>query len=317
MIKKILVPVDGTARATTALAVAYAIQTATGADISTIHVDSDRHRRPAEIAQDTERTSFNGLDAGLAPAGFHVQEIIGHADVPSGIVQEAIAQEADLIVMGTHGRSGVGRLLLGSVATDVLAQSPVPVLLVRESEEPVRTVKTLLVPVDGTPGGSLALSMAVQLARAASAKIVLLDVAVSQHIIAADVYSGLTVPGALDPDWDQVVLKAAGQYVDQMAQAVREQGVAAEGRAVLGDVPGTIVAIADEVHADLIVMSTHALTGPARAILGSVADAVARTAHHPVLLVKRPEAESSRKEPADPNTVRGLAPAATPGVLVA
>jgi len=289
MIKKILVPVDGSARTTSALAVAHALQTATGADMTTIHVDLERHHRSVELEQDTEDFSFNGFDTGLAPVGFHIQDVIGHTDVPSGIVQEAITQEADIIVMGTHGRSGLGRILLGSVATDVLALSPIPVLLVREREEPVRTVKTLLVPIDGTPGGSQALSLALQLAHAASAKIVLLDVAVPQHVFVADTYTGVGMAGAFDPEWDQVALKAAGLYVDQMAEAVREQGVVAEGRAVLGEVASSIVTTADAVHADLIVMSTHALTGPVRALLGSVADAVARTAHHPLLLVKRRE----------------------------
>jgi hypothetical protein len=55
-----------------------------------------------------------------------------------------------------------------------------------------------------------------------------------------------------------------------------------------GEVPDTIHAVAEETDADLIVMSTHALTGPARTVLGSVADAVVRTSRHPVLLARRP-----------------------------
>jgi nucleotide-binding universal stress UspA family protein len=54
-----------------------------------------------------------------------------------------------------------------------------------------------------------------------------------------------------------------------------------------GGIEGTILAVADEVEADLIVMSTHVLKGPARTLLGSVADAVVRTARQPVLLIRR------------------------------
>jgi nucleotide-binding universal stress UspA family protein len=104
-------------------------------------------------------------------------------------------------------------------------------------------------------------------------------------VYAAYEYGGLTY---FDPDWDTKALAAARAYVDGMVKRVRESGVSADGQAQIGPIVAqTITEVADGSGADLIVMSTQALTGPARAFLGSVADAVVRTAHCPVLLVHR------------------------------
>jgi nucleotide-binding universal stress UspA family protein len=90
-----------------------------------------------------------------------------------------------------------------------------------------------------------------------------------------------------DPAWDDEALAAARGYVERLAARLQQAGISAEGRALLGRTGETIVDTADAVGADLIVMSTHALTGPARTILGSTADEVVRTARRPVLLLRR------------------------------
>jgi nucleotide-binding universal stress UspA family protein len=102
----------------------------------------------------------------------------------------------------------------------------------------------------------------------------------------------------IDPLWDDESQASAQRYVDGLAARLQEAGVRAEGRALVGDVAATIAQTAAQVDADLIVMSTHALTGPARAVLGSVADEVVRIAHHPVLLVQREHGRDPGTEPA-------------------
>jgi nucleotide-binding universal stress UspA family protein len=170
-----------------------------------------------------------------------------------------------------------------------VAESAVPVLLVRPGGRRTTTLKTVLVPIDWSPGSALALGVAAPLARKTGAKIILVQVVVPT----------LTdVPGRslwLDPLWDEDALASAQRHVDGLAERLRQAGFTAESRTAAGFVPETIVSTAETVDADLIVMSTHGLRGPARTMLGSIADEVVRSAHRPVLLV-RPRARSASTE---------------------
>jgi nucleotide-binding universal stress UspA family protein len=154
-------------------------------------------------------------------------------------------------------------------------------------------IRTLLVPVDGSPGGALAVGAALGLARATHAKIVLVQVVVPLMAYALGTgYDG--VYGLVDPGWDEEARAAANEYVEGLANRLVRAGVSAEGRVVDAAVGSPSLVIADalgqaagEMSADMIVMSTHALTGPARTALGSVADAVVRGSHRPVMLMRR------------------------------
>jgi nucleotide-binding universal stress UspA family protein len=287
MFKQLLVTLDGTPESAVALSPARSLATASGGEITLLRViPSDE-----SVADDTPQMAQEYLDRiarELAGAGARVDTMVRRGDVATSIEAAAAFLDADLIVMATHGRGGLGRVILGSVASRVLSQSPVPVMLVRPGGRRMTHLKRLLVPVDGTPGGSVALGVAVELAGMAKADIVLLDVVVP---IPAYVYtdpSGIGMyPGFPDPEWTDEAQASAKHYVDNLAARLQRAGIPAQGRTDTGDVAELIGRHADEVEADLIVMSTHALTGPARAILGSVADAVVRTAHQPVLLVRR------------------------------
>jgi nucleotide-binding universal stress UspA family protein len=220
------------------------------------------------------------------------------------IVAAATAASADLIAMATHGRAGLSRMFLGSVAERVLASSPLPVLLLRPGGHELTEVGTILVPVDGSPGGALALASAVALAGSLGARIVLLQVVVPILAYQTMYANGYGRGLYFDPAWDDEALEAAKRYTAGLAQRLRSTGARAEGLAVLGGVlaPSTavveaIVAEADRVDADLIVMSTHAHTGVARLLLGSTADALVRTSHRPVLLVHRGGTEEEEAAP--------------------
>jgi nucleotide-binding universal stress UspA family protein len=225
----------------------------------------------------------------LASAGIQVDSVVRGGEVVDEILQQSREQAANLIVMRTHGRAGLGRAVLGSVTERVLAESRVPVLLLRPGGRRMNQVRMLLVPIDGSPGGALALDAAVGLVKATGATMKLLQITVPIRaaLYAGDVYGGMTY---FDPAWDEETLASARTYVDAMVKRLREAGIAADGEArQASNVAETIVTVAEEGAADLIVMSTQALTGPARALLGSVADAVVRSAHCPVLLVHRAE----------------------------
>jgi nucleotide-binding universal stress UspA family protein len=129
------------------------------------------------------------------------------------------------------------------------------------------------------------------LARTSGAALKLLQVAIPVPPYLTDTFP---VIEGVNPAWDEQVLSAADSYAKGLASRLEASGLTADGDAdQASDVPDTIVKVAEKTNADLIVMSTHALTGPARALFGSVADAVVRKSHCPVLLVHRADAAHS------------------------
>lgn len=292
MFEKVLVPLDGTAQAAVALPLARAVAHATGAAIVLLRVVEPHLLDPGAPEQAAAEDYLAGVAAELRKADVGVDAVVRRAESPAdAIVGEA--RGTDLIVMATHGRGGLERAVLGSVAQHVVQNTRVPIFLVRPGGQRVNALKALLVPVDGSPGGSLALGLAVPLARASGARIVLLQVVVSVlQAAVADVYG---MPLGIDPSWDDEALAAAQQYVTGLAARLQHAGIPAEGRAImgpLGETPlghvGRVIAeAADEMPVDAIVMSTRALTGPLRTVLGSTADEVARAAHRPVLLLRQ------------------------------
>ena len=279
MFRTIVVPLDGTPQAAAALPVARAVARATEGELVLVRVASS-----AEVLSEPERY--------LRAIAREFQDVRVDCVVRQGkpareIIAAAAAGHADLIVMATHGRVGLQRVLAGSVSERVLAESSVPVLLVRPGGKRVTSLRTLLVPTDGTAGAALALGAAVGLARASGARLELVQAIepVPTWVYGAD-YGG--APVYLDPEWEDETLRAAQGYVDGIAQRLRTAGLCAHGRACTGNAVSTIQCLADQADADLIIMSTHALTGPARSLIGSTADALVRTARRPVLLVRRP-----------------------------
>jgi nucleotide-binding universal stress UspA family protein len=133
------------------------------------------------------------------------------------------------------------------------------------------------------------------MAQAAKARIVGLQVVVPAAAYMVHDMTG-TAPVMLDPAWDEESLAGAQQYVSGLTTRLQGMGLVAEGRAVLGNMAETllgrvsriIINAADDVAADMIVMSTHALTGPIRTVVGSTADEVVRNALRPVLLIRKP-----------------------------
>ena len=289
MFSKILVPLHGTPEAADALTPVVTVAKATSAAVHLLTV-IDADAPAADYAR--IRADLEGVAAEVRAHDLRVDTAVHRGEPVAEIVAAAIKLGADLVVMATHGRGGIERAFLGSVAQDVVAKSPIPVMLLRPGGYHMTKLEVVLVPIDGSPGGALALASAVPLARSTNARIVLVEVAVP---FAAYTLTSGGIDGSLyfDPAWDDEALESAKRYVTGMADRLRHSGVQAEGMAITGDrQPSTSVAealmrSADEVGADLIVMSTHALTGPARALLGSVADAVMRVTHRRLLLPRR------------------------------
>lgn len=287
MFRRLLVPLDGSPEAMTALPVARAIKGDTGATITLLRAVpswecGDQALDHARRYLTGVVRSLAGVDADLIASGISRGD-----DVATTIVRQARACDSDLIVMATHARHGLERISRESVAMQTLRLSPIPVMLVTPGEVGVPRFRTILVPVDGTPAGEAALDAAVALARMSGAEIALLRIVVPAPVGEYDPLLGEYAAQDGQGEFDAAALVGAQRYVEDCAKRVRTLDVEAQGFAILGGPTDGILEFAERVDADLIAMSTHARASMARSVLGSVADSILQQVRRPVLLVRR------------------------------
>src|SRR5690349_1079564 len=170
----LLIPLDGTPESAIAIAPARALVAAAGARLTLLRAVPEGNVDENGAAAEYLRRIVDGLAAN----GVQCEAVLRTGEPAGTILAEARERRCDLVVMATHGRSGIGRAVLGSVAQGVLADGRTPVLLVRPGGHPVSAIRTLLVPLDGSPGGAIALGLALGLARATGAALVLVQVVV-------------------------------------------------------------------------------------------------------------------------------------------
>jgi nucleotide-binding universal stress UspA family protein len=218
---------------------------------------------------------------------------VRHGSVAEALRRIAREQGADVVIMATHGRSGLGRWLYGSVADDVLRHAEVPVLLVPATAGPLWSPgagQRILVPLDGSPLALAALPAAAELAAVLRADLHLLRVVEPPASLRVwDYTSPAFDPAAEAPADPAADVAGATKYLEGVAATLRARGHAVRFSAEVGLVAPTIAAVAEEQHASAIVMATHGRGGVARVVLGSVATGVLQRAGVPLLLV-RPEA---------------------------
>ena len=211
-----------------------------------------------------------------------IRELVRNApSVERGILDFAAAENADLLVLGTHGRRGAAHLLMGSVATEVLRRSDRPVLVVGERDgRPPGRLERVLAATDFSEPSKVAVRHAIALAKEVGAQLelfhVLPDLEVPLPINPAD--------GGLAPAIVRDLEPATLAALDDLAKQLGE-GMAIETEVWHGPAAATILNRAIETRADLIVVATQGHTGLDRLLLGSVAERVARLAPCPVLVV--------------------------------
>jgi len=197
-----------------------------------------------------------------------------------GILDYVTENGIDLVCMGSHGRSGLRRFLIGSIAERVVRLSPVPVLTVRatDTDRPDNGYEEMLVPTDGSSQSSVAERHALALAKQFGSRIHAVSV-----INVGDIATGTetTVPPGLIEELEQTAAEATASIEGDAAAA----GVDATTAVSVGSPKRELLAYTSENDIDLICMGTHGRTGLNRVLLGSTAEAIVRRADAPVLTV--------------------------------
>ncbi len=297
MYRSILVPLDGSTLAERALTIALPIAERHGATLVLVAVHEPV--LPAvpssgvalyDTALDTEERAR--LQRHLARMAARVRKhgpIICETVFREGrVVPTLLAvireRRADLTVMCTHGRGGFQRMWLGSVTDGVLRGTPTPLLLVRGGRVPM--------PPPGHPMGRRVVVALDGSARAEAA------VAAVERFLSHDAEGEMILAHVVHPMVMAVAMRSAhrpdadfaAQYLQPIVERVRETGrTARSAMATDANVARALLAIAAEEGADLLAITPQGMQALERALVGSVADKLIRTASLPVLVVPTEE----------------------------
>jgi len=298
MYRRILVPLDGSKLAEAALPPAIFLARALGAQLTLLHlvesraadtVHGDRHlteagEAEAYLGELAVRPELAGL-----PVVHHVDSEPSRG-VVAGIVQHEGELAPDLIVMCSHGRGGLRKLLFGSIPQQVIAAGVTPVVLVKPrpgAEWSPYACRELLVPLDGDPAHEDGLLAAERLAAAISARLRLLSVVRGE----SDLSGRHAVTGRFLPGTSRALAQLDSEerlrYLRGVTERLRADrpGLDTSSEVRRGEPAETIVTEAAGGGADLIVLATHGKAGSEAFWAGSIAALVLEKTALPVLLV--------------------------------
>jgi nucleotide-binding universal stress UspA family protein len=291
MLRSIVVPLDGSPTSEESLPIADQIASATGATVHLVRVMPNSpdavyphegtglpptigSEDPAQARSDLETLREGTLH--LSPERVEVRVLQG--EVLSALTGYATEVDADLLLMGSKAPGTLGRILLGSVADEVVRSTTVPVLVVQSGRgHPVPTWSEMVVALDGSPAAAAVLPSVSALALAFGARITLL------RVLAVQIAGGYLPPSRAE-EWEREMHEAE-RHLDRVRNRLRDQGLRTDSMVLTHPSPaGAICEVALEVGADLVAMGTHGRGTIESAVMGSVAQRVISEGPCPVLV---------------------------------
>lgn len=312
MERSILVPLDGSVFGEHALPLALSIARRTGATVQLAYVhvpvlplfldgmpatDIDATLDQAERAGEQaylQRLADRLQSSWDAP----INTALLDAPITDALCRHAQSCGAELIALATHGRGGLSRLWLGSIADELIRRAPLPLLLVRPHEEALdlldlrrheQPLQRILIALDGSPLAERALEPALALGQPMQAEYTLIQ-AVDTQVLA---YAASLPAIGVDDQLMEQQREAAASYLAEQAAQLAERGLKVETVVTYGSPASAILKYAQRKRMDLIGLATHGRSGLQRALLGSVADKIVRGATVPVLLCRPGDAPAA------------------------
>ena len=300
MFDRLLVPLDGSDLAELALPYAAEIAVGIESEVTLLHVSEStnpkEHRARQfylqKIAESTIQQARHGATE-ATPKAMRTRPITLAGNAAREILDYVDREDIDLIVMGTHGRSGAKRWLMGSVANKVVRASRKPVVIVRSAAVPADVsergkLRKVLVPLDGSEESESVIPYVEDIGLRLKAEIALFQsVEQGYHVLDPEVnLQAPFSPGEMEP----LLAKAEGD-LDRAAKVLGDKGIATSTEVRIGEAAEEILAFAEEIGADLVAMSTHGRSGFGRWAFGSVAEKVLQASASPIMLVSTAPAE--------------------------
>lgn len=297
MFTRLLIPLDGSKTAEQVLPYARVfartlklpVELLAVVDVAGFLTSVEHARKLDNLIQDATREGEKYLE-GVAKrfAGSRVKRAVEQGNAADLIIEKAAADKTTLIGMTTHGRSGIHRWLLGSVAEKVLRATSNPLLLVRAASEAKvqgeAMLESIIVPLDGSKLAEVALPLVTKTATKIGAEVFLLRAYSNPY---SPFVSG-GGPYAVNVDELLADIRdEAHNYLEEKMSELRTQGV--EEISYLleeGVAADTIVSVANHTPESLVVMCSHGRSGVKRWVLGSVTETVVRHSDNPVLVLR-------------------------------
>ncbi len=294
--RRVLIPLDGSELAERAIPYAKTIAKTKGSELIlfTVSIASvEQLDRPmkAYLELNVKELQSQGIKASTA---------IAYGSVADEIVSFADKSKIDLVIISTHGYSGIKRWVLGSVARKVLYGTCAHVLLIKSKAPKASQVefKKVLLPLDGSPFSEIPILSVEELLKGTKAEIVL--TVVSEPPLVPS-YGDRPI----NPTWGrhQATLwaemqKQASEYLEKLEAKIEKRGAKVKSQVIpgeLGKVAENIMQVAQEENVNLIAMATHGRTGASRWVYGSTANRIVEQSLQPVLLIRpsKPEETST------------------------
>jgi nucleotide-binding universal stress UspA family protein len=295
MFLNILVPLDGSALAEAALPGALWFRKLFGARLTLLHVIE--HNAPASVHGDRHLTNeaealayLKSMAEHFPPdvqVDFHVhnEEV---SNVARSIAMHASELVQDMVVMCTHGKSGLRQFMLGNIAQKVISYGSTPVLLIHpQGDQATRFahIERLLVALDDDPEHNCGLELAGIIAKRSGAGLSLVNVVPRlESLKGKEAAAGKLLPAATIALLE-IEQEEANSMLAARAKRWQERGVDVAWQVRRGDPPEQISEAATSVKANMIVLSTHGKSGMGAFWAGSVAPRVPGLTDLPLLLV--------------------------------
>jgi nucleotide-binding universal stress UspA family protein len=297
MYERILVPLDGSALAEVALPYAEELSGRLGSEVTLIFVSElvdDSYQRMRQLylknmVEVTKKAAETYLPKSGKKKTIQVNSVTFDGNPAEQIVEYAKKEDIGLIIMSTHGQSGITRGALGSIANKVVRATTGPVALIRaKGYHPdmrrKEILSKLLLSLDGSKVSEASIPYAVELASRLGAQVVLLRVLGMSY--GAFSSTGEAFVAYYSEEQMEADKALAKDYLENIAGQLKQKGMAVETHVKFGDAAEEIISVASEIHADLVVMSTHGRSGIGRWVFGSVAEKVLYEGYTPLMLVR-------------------------------
>ena len=302
MFNKILIPLDGSELAERALKPGMALAEQGNADVYLLSVPFLEHAFVEEqagmgfmlpdqsLAQSRRdlKAYQAEVKAGYSHPNIRIHTAVTEGDEAGVIVDTAVCENVDLIVMSTHGRSGFSRWMLGSVTERVLRQAPCPVLVIRED----RPLQHIAIALDGSELSEYALTPGLAIAANLGSTLTLLSVETSEEVDPRFVAELEHVEAGLGARTIEDFYHRTENYLQRLQR--RFQGKFDQTIRLAPKTGPVVQAILDFIETDkvdLVVMATHGRTGLQRWVYGSVTEKVMRSVGCAMLIVRPPTEE--------------------------
>jgi nucleotide-binding universal stress UspA family protein len=295
-----MVPLDGSDFSTRALPLAVALAQRALGVLELVHVHEAPQRTVGghvlspRLDDEERRIMRHGLTR-LAADTIRASRVAViprflEGEVVSTLEQHAYDSGAELIVMTTHGRGGVSRLLFGSVTENLVRDAHVPILLVRPEPAQVASppephFRRILVPLEHSRVAEEILPHAVAFATPGKTELVLLSIVDLRLAIGPTAVDLRLDVGSRESLLDNVV-RTAEQRLARLAAKLRTSGIAVKTEVVADAFPAQCILNRSQSYGvDLIAFTTHARRALGRLLLGAIADKIIRGAHCPTLVL--------------------------------